>query len=156
MKNLIALLVGLLTLAFAGVASAKAPNVGPAAPTAIRTTAILTTSDVLCTTVSVPYNAKALIIFNDFTIGSATNAIVTPCGASVGPTTVEYVGAYIAPTAYYGNTAYQATYTASGAYVIRFPIEVGGSNRSVGVKVRGTGTMTSSDMLIKYKCEYDE
>jgi ABC-type Fe3+-hydroxamate transport system substrate-binding protein len=151
MKNLIALLVGLLTLAFANVAVAKSPNInGTAAPTAIRTTAIITTSEVLSTTITVPYNAKALVVYADFTKGSATNAILTPCGANDNGT-----AGYIAPTAYYQNAAYAATYTASGAYLLRVPIEAFGSNVSVGIRTLGTGTMTSSDMLLSYKWEYD-
>lgn len=143
----IALVVGILSVAFAPTAQAGRPV--NAAPTAIRASAILTTSNVLSTTITVPQAGgvipKAVHIYADFTIGSLTNVILTPAGAAQdNPVAASY---YLCPDV-------AKTITATGAYHYRVALEEFGGAQYIGIFAKGTGTVTSSAVAVSYKFEY--
>jgi hypothetical protein len=144
----------LLIALFVSSAFAKSDERGlvdVGAGTAIRTTAIVTTSDVLSTTFTIPEvgRCKAIHYYISATIGSATNLTFTPAGAL---DTTVLLGP--ASTGYYKNNAYAVTVTSTSTIHIRVPIPDDGGYKWHGIVSTGTGTMTSSDALIKYKLEY--
>lgn len=154
MKKLIGavlLICAFATNSFAVVSGTEPGTVNTGTGTAIRTTAIVTTSDVLSTTFTVAESkrAKAIHYYIAATIGSATNLTFTPAGAM---STAVTLGP--ASTGYYGTPDAAITVTASGNYHIRVPIAYDGATTWHGILSKGTGTMTSSDALISYKLEY--
>lgn len=84
MKYLL-LLCFTLTAAFSFAQDGRG-NIQTTAPTQIRAAAILTTSDVLSTTFTIPERnrAKAIHYYVDFTKGSLTSASIVPAGAASG------------------------------------------------------------------------
>lgn len=110
--------------------------------TSVRSSAVLTTADVLSTTFTIPADVRAVDIYTTLTLGSLTNVIISPAGAKDGNPD---------SSGYFAATNYQKTYTASGTYVIRVPREEFGAYRYAGVFARGTGTVTNSFCQISYK-----
>jgi hypothetical protein len=89
-----------------------------------------------------------MVYYLDFTKGSATSFVFTPCGSA-------QHAANTPPSGFYGAVEYQQTIADSGSYVVRVPIEALGTNRTVGGFFRGVGTMTSSSVTGKIKFEVD-
>jgi hypothetical protein len=148
MKQLLAFLL-IACFAISAAFAQTEPGVGMSTTnaTSIRSSAILTTSDVLSTTFSLtePSHVKAIHYYVDFTVGSLTNATFTPAGACDGNP---------AAAGYYATQDAALTVTASGTYHIRVPVLYDGAPRYHGVFVRGTGTATSSLCAVKYRLEY--
>lgn len=113
--------------------------------TEIRESAILTASDVLSTTFTVPQDVKAVHFYVDFTKGSLTDATFAPAGAKDGNP---------AATGYYKAAGYSQTLAADGRLHWRVPREALGAYQYAGVFAVGTGTATSSTAAISYKLEY--
>ena len=113
--------------------------------TQIRTSAILTTSDVLGTTFTIDARAKAVVYYVDWLKGSSTNAILSPCGAMDGnPVAGDYKVAY----------PYIATLTSEGKYCLRVPREQLGAYLYGGAFLRCTGTATGTTTTAYVKFEY--
>lgn len=139
-----------LMLIAACVGSVGAQGSLVTAATSLRATAVLTNSDVY-TTATLPASCKAVDVYIAFTKGSATNGVFSLVGAiDDNPASTGYYRVINPHT----NEETSITLTASGNYVMRVPRENFGAYRYWGVVTVGTGTMTSSDAIIKYKVEY--
>ena len=144
MKHIIAILVLAATLV-CGTAHAALPafEMDQTTPTLLLAgTTAATTSDQLSTTVSLPINAVAVHIYATTTLGSLTNHIITPAGSPTNATSANYRSC----------PEFNETFTASGEYHIRVPIEEL-PGRYFGVKYKGTGTATGNFIYIGYKVE---
>lgn len=115
-----------------------------AAETPVRATAVLTTSDVLSTTFTIPADAKAVHFYVNFTKGSLTSAEFAPAGAMSGNP---------AAAGYYKSLGDEQSVTVAGKYHIRVPRESFGAFRYAGIFSKGTGTPTGSDAVISVKFE---
>ena len=113
--------------------------------TAIRAPLVLTTSDAITTTFTVPQDAKAVIFYTDLTLGSLTSGTFTPAGARDNNP---------AATGYFKAVAHERTFTADNRSVIRVPRAELGAYRYAGVFCRGAGTVTGSSASVRYKIEY--
>lgn len=135
-----------LTLAIVCLVPALAPaQTSLYAPSQqVRASGVLTTSDVLSTTFTIPADAKAVHFYVDFTKGSLDSATFAPAGAMDGNP---------AATGYYKTTGKAENYTATGRFHIRVPREEFGAYRYGGIFTVGTGTTTSSNALIRVKFE---
>ena len=140
MKKLLAVFA-IFALASLGTAGVVTNTSG----TLIRHSAILTTSNVLTTTFTLPAAAKAAVFVVDFTKGSLTSADFTPAGAHYGNP---------AATGYYGNIDARVNVTADEKILIRVPREAFGSAVYGGLYIRGNGTATSSAASAAVKFEY--
>lgn len=113
--------------------------------TEVRPSAILTSSDVLSTTFTIPADVQAVHYYVDFTKGSLTSADFAPAAAMNGNP---------AAAGYYKSAGKVQTLTTNGKYHIRVAREDFGAYRYGGIFALGTGTATSSLAAIKIKFEY--
>lgn len=113
--------------------------------TEVRASAVLTTSDALSTTFTIPADAKAVHYYVDFTKGSLTSATFAPAGAMDGNP---------AGSGYYKSAGVAQILENTGKYHIRVPREEFGSYRYGGIFASGSGTATGSLAGIKIKFEY--
>lgn len=113
--------------------------------TEVRASAVLTNSDVLSTTFTIPANAAAVHYYVDFTKGSLTSADFAPAGAMNGNP---------ASSGYFKSAGKVQTLSTTGKYHIRVAREDFGTYRYGGIFVLGTGTVTSSLASVKIKFEY--
>ena len=134
---IIAVLVALTT-----VAPAQSSLVTTA--TALRTTATLTTSDVL-STATLPARAKAVLFYVELDKGAATSGTFTPVGA---------IDANPDATGYFKLSTYAKALTASDRIVFRVPREDFGAYQYFGVASIGVGTLTSTGARVWVKYEY--
>ena len=111
----------------------------------IRASAVLTNSDALSTTFTIPADAVAVHYFVDFTKGSLTSASFAPAGAMDGNP---------AATGYFKSAGRAQVIDTTGKYHIRVPREEFGAYRYGGIFSLGTGTVTSSLASIRIKFEY--
>lgn len=148
MKRLIALALMIMALCFFALPGFAARNsLNGTTATICRTTATLTTSDVIGTTFSLPQDAVGVYFYVEVDKGSLTNVIFQPCGAIDGnPAATGY---YRVPDA-----KYTYTWTADGFYVVYVPAEAFGAPQYVSMFVRGTGTATSSGCQVWRKILY--
>jgi hypothetical protein len=132
-------------LAFAPVNHASAGTLtNSTTQGALRATGVVTTSSVLGgTTVTLSGNVDYVDFYSVVTIASATSITVIPCY-----TYYDHAGT----GTYWECTAYAQTYTRSGSYTIRVPRAALAAS-TIGVKVVGVGTMTSTDCVVGYKTE---
>lgn len=144
MKRLL-LAVAIAVACFVSPAITRAQSSLFAAATPIRTTAVLTGSDVLGTTFTIPADVKAVHYYINFTKGSLTDATFAPAGAMDGNP---------AATGYYKTNAKAVTLAANARVHIRVERADIGAHRYGGIFTIGNGTATSSDALIYYKFEY--
>lgn len=134
----VAVLVAVTSIASAGYVSRNLD------PVELRAAAIVTTSDVVTTfsaaTLGTPDNKiEAVVVYVSYTIGSATNVVITPAGAMTGNP---------AAAGYYKNSSKAVTLTASGTYAIRVPREEFAAGQYMGIVALGSGTQTSSSLTI--------
>lgn len=141
-RYLVALAVAFMAMLVPEKAPAQSSLFNPA--TQIRTTAVLTSSDVLGTTFSIPADVKAVHYYINFTKGSLTDATFAPAGAMDGNP---------AAAGYYKTNAKAVTLSANAKVHIRVAREDIGAYRYGGIFTIGNGTATSSDALIYYKFE---
>jgi len=143
MKRLLSVVIACLGVAFmvTGQAQARIPD----QYTELRTTSVLTTSDALSTTFTIPNNVKALHFYIDFTKGSLTSVDFAPAAAMSGnPQASDYFKA----------VDFVTNLTASGKVHIRVPAERFGAATYAGIFAKGIGTTTSSSAYIAAKYEY--
>lgn len=141
MKKLIASIALTLVLAGNAFAGLQGQQLTTTAPLTIRSAAILTTSDVASTTVTVPANVTAVRVYAEFTIGSLTNVVITPIGQVTPAGTV------------YAASDKAITLTAGGNESRRIDVEQF-PGRNIGFSAKGTGTVTNSNLALRYKFEY--
>lgn len=147
LKGFGALVILACTLCFVVPQITQAQTVPDAS--AVRSSAILTTSDVLSTfTLPGAAGGEYLDVYIPFTLGSLTNATVTVASNLNGNT-----GNLVASTAYYRNDDTSRTLTATGNYLWRVPLSAFGSGKFGGFIVKGTGTATSSAIAISVRQE---
>ena len=153
-RPIAAIIIAVVSLCVAGKASAEIPIVDSGTTTALRTKAILTSSNVLSTTVSLAgkNNVMGVMLYIDFTVGSLTNTILTAAGApALRSNGTHYPsGEFVKCAASNG----QLTLTATGLYSWYIPREYFGSSNDIGVFCIGTGTATNSLLGIDYKLVY--
>lgn len=113
--------------------------------TEVRASAILTSSDVLSTTFTIPADVQAVHYYVDFTKGSLTSADFAPAAA---------MDDNPAAAGYYKSAGKTQTFSVTGKYHIRVAREDFGAYRYGGIFALGTGTATSSLAGIKIKFEY--
>lgn len=130
-------------VAFSGVVQAGTLTQTTSSGT-LRAAAIATTADVLGTTVTLGGNVSAVHIYAPVSVGSSTSIVLTP-KASYDP--------LVGSSSYHiVSTDYITTCIADGRYHLRIPKEALGGD-TIGVNVKGIGTMTSSNVAVYYKTE---
>ncbi len=112
------------------------------APTSVRTSAILTTSDVNSTTFVLSQDAKAVLCYVGFTVGSSSGVYVTPISQATADGTVSKA---------YGSRI--TVPAATDSYVYRIPAtDFGG--RYVGFAAAAHTTNTGTLCSLGYRVEY--
>lgn len=142
MKRILTALALVMAMFAPSIAAAQTSLFAP--ETQVRESGVLTTSDVLGTTFTIPSNAKAVHVYANYTAGSLTSADFAPAGAmSDNP----------AASGYYKAIDSIQNVTSTGRFHWRIPRESFGAYRYGGIFAKGTGTATGSNALLYIKFE---